>query len=178
VAEAYLRADSLEQATDAAKQAMRNEDSARALDLMGRILSRRKAWIRNAPAYFRKTFAKDESFIDALYHLAQFHHQMGNEDEESALRDVIKEDPTYAQAYLDLGRFLFDRGENEQIKSAFESYVGLRPESSDGYYGLAVLATEDRNYETALQHGQTMMSVSDEDPRGYAVTAQALAARG
>jgi tetratricopeptide (TPR) repeat protein len=123
VAEAYLKADSLKQATDAGKKAIRREDSARAYDLMGRILSRRKAWIRNAPPYFRKALAKDPTFVDAVYHLAQYHHQLGEEDEERFLRETIEIDPTYAQAYLDLGRFEFDRGENDEVRWAFQGYI-------------------------------------------------------
>jgi GWxTD domain-containing protein len=178
LAEAYLAADSLDQATDAAKKAIRYEDSARSLDLMGRILSTKKAWRRNAPPYFRKAFGKDPSFVDAVYHLAQYHHQLGEEDEERFLREAIETDPSYAIAYLDLGRFLFDRGDNEEARKAFQGYADLKPRSPDGYYGLAVLATERWDYEEALKLGRKMLSVADERAGGYAMVGQALAARG
>lgn len=169
---AYLRADSLEQASEAAKSAIWYEDSARALDLMGRVMSKRKQWVRNAPPYFRKALAKDPGFVDALYHLALYHRQMNNEDEETVVRDLIKRDPTYAVAYRDLGRFLFDRGENEKVRQAFATYVKLWPDSPDGHYGLAVLATEQFDYEGALKHGRDLISVADEDARGYAMVGQ------
>lgn len=178
----YLAVDSLEQAEEAMRMAAWRSKSARAYYGCGLVLVKKGVrHARSAFPFFRKALGVDPDFIEAQLEIARTHKLLGDPDAETAYRKVMEMDSTYAPAYIELAQWYSDNNYemyHEEVRAVYETYLQLRPNDIDGYYGWALNYNDRHKYKAVLDMVLVVIEKKGIDARWAALMAQAYAARG
>lgn len=100
------------------------------------------------------------------------------EEMEALLREVVRLDPDYAPAWLQLGELTLKTGRMEEAARAFRRRLELKPADPDGLLGLARLALQDGRRPEARRR---LEAVVRDEPRfspAQNLLAEVLAAEG
>ncbi|MDP6042064.1 MAG: GWxTD domain-containing protein, partial [Candidatus Latescibacteria bacterium] len=178
----YLELDSLKQAEKAFKKGEQYAKSAKAYNGRGVIFMKKGVrYARNALPYFRQALSADPTYIEAQLNIARTQTLLRAPDAEESYRKVITIDSTYAPVYLELAQWYRDKGYegyHNELRSLYQKYVDLRPDDTDGHYGLALLATEQGEFTRVLEISRAVIKKHGADARHVALIAQAFAGRG
>lgn len=68
----------------------------------------------------------------------------------ASLNQVIKLDPNNPQAYLNLGGLYYSLSQFDQAASLFQTSVALKPDFANGWYNLAAVFKERKDYQKAF----------------------------
>jgi len=105
----------------------------------------------------------DPGAVTAKYHLAYALIQMQKKDEGQAmLREVVAQNPAYADAFYQLGKLQLEQGDTKTAISNLETSARLSPASDYIHYQLAMAYRRDsrtkeaeremQKYEAMKQH--------------------------
>jgi tetratricopeptide (TPR) repeat protein len=82
----------------------------------------------DAALAYRQALARDPSFVEARYNLAQALEAVGKVDEAAAeLERVLSAEPTHADATFNLAQLRMSAGDMAAAKSLYERYLALGP---------------------------------------------------
>lgn len=162
----YLRSGQTEQAVETFEQALtlaggdnprafhmvtallsREEDSARALEVMGKLVARHPENAQGLYAYAQMAVQQDE------FELAR-----------GAVEKALLQRPEWPDARLLQARILLAQGQTEAALSSMEEVVNAHPESRPLRIGYARLLAEAGRFERARQQFEALLEHSPGDP--------------
>jgi tetratricopeptide (TPR) repeat protein len=109
----------------------------------------------DAAQEFRAALTLDPKDAAAKYHLAYSLIQMQKKDEGQALlRDVVLQDPAYADAFYQLGKLELEQGDTKTAISNLETSARLSPASDYIHYQLSMAYRRDSRTEDAEREMQ------------------------
>jgi len=103
---------------------------------LGTVLDRQERF-SEATAYYSKAISLCPSFNIARYNLANTLKRLGNVEEcLNNLRQITSNDPTFVDAWQNLGVCMYEAKEYKEAAACFEQVVTLAPDRSGGYASL------------------------------------------
>jgi protein O-GlcNAc transferase len=119
-------------------------------------------------------------FIEAHYQLGLALRQSadGSAKAESAFREVLLLDPNHAPAHLQLGLLLAADGDRAEAAAEFENAAKLAPGLVEARRELGRLATDSRDWETAVRQFQAVVAWNPQDAAAHYDPAASLNASG
>lgn len=100
----------------------------------------------NAHVQQRKEQQLKQQFSDAAELLRIGHHQQAI----TILHKVLQERPTMPEAHVNLGFAMLGLGDLVKAVKSFNHAIELRPDQANAYYGLALVAEAEQEYELAI----------------------------
>ena len=79
-----------------------------------------------------------------MLHARQYEHAV------TALHRVLELAPRMPEAHVNMGYALVGLQQHEAARGFFEAAIELRPQQANAYYGLALVAEQQQDWETAL----------------------------
>jgi Flp pilus assembly protein TadD len=104
----------------------------------------------DAAQEFRAALTLDPKDATAKYHLAYSLIQMQKKEEgQTLLREVVSQDPTYADAFYQLGKLQLEQGDAKTAISNLETSARLSPANDYIHYQLSMAYRRDSRTEDA-----------------------------
>ena len=105
-------------------------------------------------------------YVSLIYQLLARRYAERGMDDKSAetWEEVIKIDPTIAEAHFNLGVALTKLGRPEEALKNFEKSVDLNPYFLKGYFAIGNSLVQEERYEDALQNYQKALEINPDDP--------------
>jgi tetratricopeptide (TPR) repeat protein len=88
--------------------------------------------------------------VNELYELACEMDESDPEQAEAAYRQVLQQSPHHADAHINLGRILHERGELPAAETHYTRALGLRPNDPTASFNLGVVIEDQGRHEEAL----------------------------
>ena len=88
--------------------------------------------------------------VNELYELACEMDESDPEQAEAGYRQVLQQTPNHADAHINLGRILHERGELAAAETHYVRALGLRPNDPTASFNLGVVIEDQGRHEEAL----------------------------
>ncbi|OUS27931.1 hypothetical protein A9Q98_08615 [Thalassotalea sp. 42_200_T64] len=100
-----------------------------------------------------------QQFSDAAELLRIGHHQQAI----TVLHKVLQQQPNMVEAHVNLGFAMLGLKDLQKAANSFAYALELRPEQANAYYGLALVAEQEQDYEIALSAMRTYIHLREDD---------------
>jgi len=147
-------------------------DEAAAFGHLGRVLQSHRHPVEAAGCYGR-AMALAPTAYEWAYHKGHAHAQVYQADAAiEAYQRAAELNPGYAPTFAALGELYLQSGDFDRAAGAFQKFITLRPQSNHGYLGLARIAFDKRQYETAARWLNEALARDPQDFRAHHLLGQ------
>ncbi len=122
--------------------------------------------------------AKDAAQWDAVEEVVELLHEERFREALTALRDILKDDPTNPYAYYFTGIALFESGELEASRDAYRACLRVAPKHLGARVSLSHVLRSLGDTKEAVREGMEALSQSPGDPDALHAVGLAYYARG
>ena len=147
-------------------------DDAAAWGQLGRVFQSHQHPDKALECYSRAR-ARAPAAYEWPYYIGRIHADRYQFDPAiEAYQRAAELNPDYPSTFLALGNLYLQSGDPDRARNAYQRLVTLRPQSSHGYFGLAQIACDGHQYETAIGLLDDAISRDPDDFRAHHLLGQ------